>query len=58
MNIQMCLTELVSAVNLSFSKKQMYFALMIDVKGAFDLTTYHKELLEEVHFAGLPRKLT
>jgi ribonuclease HI len=56
MNIQMCLADLISAVNLSFSKKQMHFALMVDVKGAFD-NVPHKSLLEELYFAGLPKKL-
>jgi Reverse transcriptase (RNA-dependent DNA polymerase) len=55
MNIQMCLADLISAINLSFSKKQMHFVLMADIKGAFD-NVPHTALLEELHFAGLPPK--
>jgi Reverse transcriptase (RNA-dependent DNA polymerase) len=55
MNIQMYLADLFSAINLSFSKKQMHFVLMADINGAFD-NVPHTALLEELHFAGLPPK--
>lgn len=53
-NVQMCLAELATSVNLSFSKKQMHFALMVDIKGAFD-NVPHRDLLEELFFIGLPQ---
>jgi ribonuclease HI len=56
MNIQMCLADLVSAINLSFSKKQMHFVLLADIKGAFD-NVPHTALLEELHYAGFPPKI-
>jgi ribonuclease HI len=57
LNIQMCLADLISSAQLSLLNKQMHFALLIDVKGAFD-NVPHKDLLEELHFIGLPPKLT
>lgn len=53
-NVQMCLADLTSSAQLSLTKKQMHFALMIDIKGAFD-NVPHKGLLEELHFIGLPQ---
>jgi ribonuclease HI len=55
-NAQMCLTDLVTSINLSWAKNQIHFALMLDVKGAFD-NVQHSPLLKELFLLGLPEKL-
>jgi len=52
----MCLADLVSSVHQSFDSKHPHYALMVDIKGAFD-NVPHEGLLEELYFAGLPQKL-
>jgi len=55
-NIQVCLADLVSSVQMSFEQNQYHFAVMADVKGAFD-NVPHTPLLEELYFIGLPPPL-
>lgn len=47
LNTQMCLVDLLTSINLSWYKKLIHFALLVDIKGAFD-NVQHQDLLDEL----------